>query len=141
MSNTAFTGYGLAFKYQSSDSPLTFTAVDKVQKVTMPAIKIETTEVTTMDSPNRSKQKIATIQDNGEVTVQGVFVPGNTSQEALKALADFANHDFEVVLPDSLGTYTFTALVTEWNLGTHELTKAAEFTAKLTISTGVIAFA
>jgi Lambda phage tail tube protein, TTP len=141
MSGTPFTGYGLQFKYQSSPSPLTFLAVDKVQKVTMPAIKIDTAEVTAMDSPNRSKQFIATIQDNGEVTVQGVFVPGNASQIALKALADFTEHQFEVVLPNSLGTYTFTALLVEWNLGTHELTKAAEFTAKLKISTDVIAFA
>jgi ABC-type proline/glycine betaine transport system substrate-binding protein len=141
MSGTAFTGYGLEFKYQSSDSPVTFTKVDKAQKVTMPSIKIDTAEVSTMDSPNRSKQFIATIQDNGEVTVQGIFVPGNASQEALKAQADFEPHDYEVVLPDSLGTYSFTAIVTEWNLGTHELTKAAEFTAKLKISTGVISFA
>lgn len=115
--------------------------MDKVHKVTMPTIKIGDAEVTAMDSPNRSKEFIATIQDNGEVTVQGFYAPGNASQIALQALADFTPHVYEVVLPNALGTYTFTAILLEWNLGTHEITKAAEFTAKLKISSGLIAFA
>ncbi|SRR5258708_7449540 len=141
MSGNTFVGFGLLAEYQSSASPLTFTAIDKVHKVTMPVIKVETVDVTAMDSPNRSKQKIASIQDNGEVTIQGYYAPTNASQIAFQAQADFAEHTYKVVLPNSLGTYTFTAILTEFNLGSHENTKAAEFTAKLIISSGLIAFA
>ena len=137
MSNPAFTGVGLKVELGDGASPEVFTEINFVKKGAFSANKVDTTDTTTVQALDRQKTFIATLEDAGEFDFSGVFAPQDATQLKLRNSKDYALHNWQVVLPNSLGTYSFAALTLEVRNQTLELTKDVEFTTKLKISGGV----
>ena len=66
--SNAISGFGTTLGYQAGTDG-TYTTFAEITNITPPAIKGDTAEVSTMDSPNGYKEFIGTLIDGGEVTV------------------------------------------------------------------------
>src|SRR4029077_12204597 len=105
-------GYGLAFDFASVLSPAVFTTLEGVQSVTLGSAKVDQIDVTTVDTPNRTKVFISGLEDPGDVTIAGNYLPGDTSQVALWAIKSAGVAvPMKIVYPASLGTASFTGIV------------------------------
>lgn len=69
-------GYGSVVEV-SSDSGVTWTAIGLVANITPPNESTDQVEVTHMQSPNRTKQRIAGLRDPGTMSLDINYVPGN----------------------------------------------------------------
>lgn len=112
----AFVGYGAQFKVGQGDSPETFVAVPEINKIGN-VVKGSTgiIDVTHLRSPNRHKEKLATLRDSAAIQIDGNFLPGHgahklaggdgfVSGHSLFALwKSCAKNNFEIVLPDAAG--------------------------------------
>jgi predicted secreted protein len=96
-------------------------------------------EVTNMDSD--AKEYLSTILDSGEFKVTYNRVSSDTAQTAVKTA--FANGDlkgFQVMLPKAAGqttsgdTFTYDAIVTDYNLSAMGVDKALQVSITLTVS-------
>lgn len=113
----AFIGYGAEFLVGQGGSPETFAAVPQVKRIA-PIVSMTTgvADVTHLRSPNRHREKIATISDSGPITVEGTLNPahgahllaggdGFDADHNLQALrASAARNNFRIVLPEEAGT-------------------------------------
>lgn len=104
----------LAFLASGSDGAETFTSVLEIQSVSFGGLKLDLTDATHMESPSAFREKIATIKDGGDVTLQGNFLPGVAGHQLLTT--DYKNRtlrNFKVVWPDgSSTTWSFSAYIT-----------------------------
>lgn len=139
MSN-AFTGYGLFVKVGDGATPENFTPISEVQTASFGSAKVDTIDVTHAQSPNRRREFIGTLIDSGELSFTANYIPQDGSQLNLQALMDAAQlKNWKVVLPSSLGTFSFAGLIQtiDRNL---DFSKEAKLTCKIKIS-GPITFA
>lgn len=88
----------------------------EIMKIGGPVMKADMKEVSNMLSPNTYKEFIAGLRDGGTVTFEGNYIPkeGTNSQVTLRT--DFESgtqSSWTIVLPNSLGTWTFTAMVAD----------------------------
>jgi hypothetical protein len=139
MSN-AFSGYGLFVKFGNADgtvspfSPETFTAITEVQVVDFTGSKTDLADVTHAQSPNARREYIATLIDSGDMNFTANFIPGDLTQVGLTAVRDArATRNWKVVLPASLGTFSFAGIITSID---HSLdfSKEAKLTVKVKIT-------
>jgi predicted secreted protein len=104
-------GSGQQFKYQASLSPFDYVSVKGVQSITPGSTKNDIIDVTDTDS-GRARVFITGLQDNGDVTVVCNYLPGDTSQVAMKGFFDSGEEvAFEIVYAGSLGTEAFSGVV------------------------------
>ena len=80
----------------------------------------------------------AGLVEAGEVTVKGIWYPGDASQEAFKAIFG-TNATFVHTLPNNLGTLSYSGILMGLDHSA-PMEKAGEFTAKVKIS-GSITYA
>lgn len=124
----AVSGIGLKLQRGDGASPEVFTTVAEVLSIKGPSEKLDTHDVTNMDSPAAAgytgiyREFIATLLDGGDVTFDINYLPNDASQLGLSG--DRKNkilRDFQIVLPNdplssplaSLGTLVFKAYVVE----------------------------
>jgi predicted secreted protein len=140
MSN-AFTGYGLFVKVGDGATPTeNFTAVNEVQTASFSGAKVDTIDVTHAQSPNRRREFIGTLIDSGELQFTANYIPQDATQLSLQALMDGALlHNWKVVLPNSLGTFSFAGLINSIDRNL-DFSKEAKLTCKIKIS-GTVSFA
>ncbi len=127
-------GHGSKFELGSgSGSPETFTEIDGVLSIELGSSKVDTVDSSTMKDTSRARSYIAGREDAGEYTVKGNFLPGNTSQVALRTAKDSAAHNFKAIYPGAVATESFSGIVTSFDI-TNPDDKNVEFTCKVKVS-------
>lgn len=90
-----------------------FTTVGEVTSIKGPDQKRDMKDATNMQSPGSAKEFIAGLKDNGTLSFDISWVPGDAQHDGLQA--DFDNgtlRNFKIVLPVAFGkTISFAALV------------------------------
>jgi predicted secreted protein len=87
-----------------------------------------------MDSIGAYREKLATLLDGGEISLDANYIPQDVTQQSLQALFDNRTlAPWQIVLPNSLGTWNFNAYLgsLDFDLTTD---KAATLSSKLTIT-------
>ncbi|GGH24433.1 hypothetical protein SAMN05444007_103397 [Cribrihabitans marinus] len=69
----------------SVDGGTTFISVDRMEGIEFPNPTFDDVDVTHFSSPNRTREFIAGLGDNGEVTISFQHLPGSTLDVALRA--------------------------------------------------------
>ena len=140
MSNS-FSGFGTQLQLGDGGTPIeNFTSISEIQKVDFTGSKVDIIDVTHMQSPAARREYLATLIDSGEVSFDANFIPTDLTQAQLQAVMDARKaRNWKVVLPNTLGTFSFAGIVTSLD---RNLTfdKEAKLTGKIKI-TGTIAFA
>ncbi len=135
-------GYGTAFKRGDAASPEVFTKVAEVRKIGSLGSSRALIDVTNFDSPDFMEYILA-MKDGVEMSIEANFLPNNTTQSAAAGMIeDHINgtvRNFQIVLPGSFGTFSFSGLVREWKADVDTNTAmVATFTVKVT---GAISYA
>jgi hypothetical protein len=132
-STAAFVGAGQTFEI-NGDYSLT-----RLTDITYSGSKVDTADTTdTSVGQAGYKTFIAGLQDAGDVTIKGVWYPGDLSQEFVKTTLG-ATATFVHTLPNSLGTLSFSGLCISYDHSA-PMEKAGEYTLKVKIS-GSITYA
>lgn len=106
--------FGTQFKRGDGGGPEVFTAVANVTKITPPAIKRETLDVTAHDSPNAWMEFLGGLKDGGEVSIEVNYNPG-LHDAMLADLDDDEPRNYQIVFPDALSTtWDFAAILTSY---------------------------
>lgn len=78
-------GYGLTIRIGRGATP-TWTSLGEIKDIEWPQQVADEHEVTHMASPNRTKEFIAGLIDNGEVTIPGNWVPGSDTDDLMNEI-------------------------------------------------------
>jgi Lambda phage tail tube protein, TTP len=129
-STAAFVGAGQTFEFNGDY------ILSRITDVTYSGSKVDTADTTdTSVGQAGYKTFIAGLQDAGDVSIKGIWYPGDISQEAFKATLG-NNATFVHTLPNNLGTLSFAGLAISFD-HTSPMEKAGEYTAKIKISGAV----
>jgi Lambda phage tail tube protein, TTP len=144
MSSGAKRALGTKLKLGNAGSPESFTAVAEVISLQQSGKKVDLIDVTNMDSPASSvgltfREFIGGLADGGEMSFTANYIPGNSSQEAFRTAFDGLLHNWQIVLPASLGTWSFAGFVSADDKD-YQIDKQLTFSGKIKIS-GVDSFA
>jgi hypothetical protein len=137
----AFPGLGLVFEIGTNASPISYTAVGEITKITPVALKAETADVTNVQSPQGVKEFIATLVDPGEAKLDLNYIPDDPGQIAcFNALttAPRVRYPFQLTLPPASvetsgnepGFWNFMGLVTGFDV---DIPKDKEATLTITV--------
>ena len=110
----AMIGYGSQFLMQALANSTALTALAEVTSVSLPNEQVAEVEVTHYQSPGRTREFIAGLNDAGEITIEMNFVPGSATDDLLVAAkADGKTRTMRVVATDSdeAEMYTFPGFV------------------------------
>jgi hypothetical protein len=115
MSSNALDSQGMILQIQdptgSPESPFTFTAIPEIVDISGPGGQANEIDVTDLSST--SKEFRMGLQDEGQITLQMMFIPGNTIHAQLRT--DKANQTlrpFKLLFTDSpQTTWSFSAYV------------------------------
>jgi len=140
--SAAFSGYGTTVEIgnASGGTSNTWKTISELKKVEFSGDKVNMDSTTNLTSPDAREEVITTTIDDGDVALDGNFIPDDEGQLELKTARDARSlRDFKVTLPFSLGVFTFNAFVVNF---TRPVTfdKAVQLACKLKI-TGALEFA
>jgi predicted secreted protein len=95
-------GYGTEFWLEDDTSPTpVLTQLGEILSVSVPNSQVEDVEATHMESPNRRREWITGLIDDGEGTFEMNYVPGSATDDLIQtALADGVARGYRIVLPD-----------------------------------------
>lgn len=107
MTTAAKSAFGTKFKWNGVD-------LAEVTSISGPGQKVDTIEVTNHDSADAFKEFLAGLVDGGEITIEGNFIAGDTTgQIAFNTdLQARTSRTCVITMPNSLGTWTATAIAT-----------------------------
>lgn len=111
--------------------------IAELTSIGSPALKLDTKEVTNHQSANSYREYIGTLLDGGEVSISGNFIASDTNGQI--GLIDDMNNktlqSFVITFPAAItATWTFSALVTAFEMGEMTPDGSIEFSATLKIS-------
>lgn len=130
----AFAGQGSQLQLGNGGSPEVFTTVAEITKIQRSGSKMDIVDVTNMDSVGAYREKLATLLDGGEISFEANYIPADATQQALQTQFDNRSlSDWQIVLPNTLGTWAFKAYSTSSDFDL-SVDKASTFTGKLTIT-------
>lgn len=104
MSNAKI-GYGTIVKLDENAGvgAESLVALEEVFEVTPPEATVATVDATHMASPNRAKEFIAGLIDNGSASLQGNFVPDSTTDQLLRSFqSQGAETKMEITFPNTV---------------------------------------
>lgn len=136
-------GYGSLLKRGDAASPEAFTTIAEVTSIGEFGSERGLLDVTNLDSPDTFMEYLLAMKDGVELSVQANFLPTNATQNYAAGLIkdhnDGTRRNFQLVLPSSFGTFSFTGLVRSWkaNVAPNAAIQAT-FTIKIT---GAITYA
>jgi hypothetical protein len=100
MSSNALDSQGVVISYKSVDSPITYTAIPEVSNIQGPGGQANEIDVTDLDST--AKEFRMGLQDEGSITLDIMYIPGNAAHAALRAArAAQALTGFQIAFTDS----------------------------------------
>ena len=104
MSSSALDSQGVVISYKSVDSPITYVAIPEVSNIQGPGGQANEIDVTDLDST--AKEFRMGLQDEGSITLDIMYIPGNAAHAALRAArAAQALTGFQIAFTDSPITY------------------------------------
>jgi len=109
MPSQAFAGRGSKLQFLSGSL---YTPLAEMKTVGFSGAKYDLADVTSMDS-GTFREWLPTLADSGEISFNGNLIPGDASQTQLLTLFNEATlTQWRIVLPSSLGTFSFAGYVT-----------------------------
>lgn len=98
-------GYGTQLKMGDGASPEVFTPIAEVHNFGGPGKSQEAVDATHTDSPSRTKEKIAGMAEEGDITIDINWVPSDATQDNTDGLRSKIGSatptNFEMVFPDA----------------------------------------
>jgi len=137
---SAFVPIGTLLQLGNAASPEVFATIAEVTGLKLTPSKQDKVDATNMGSPNGFREFIAGLRDASDVDVTANFIPADTQQIAVNtSFTAGAKHNWKIVLPSSLGTFSFAGFVDAvgWNL---DFSKQGEVTFKI-FTTGQVTLA
>jgi hypothetical protein len=125
-------GYGTQWMIGDGASPESFEAVPFVTKITPGEMSTGIVEKTHLRSPNRHKEKKATIRDSGPFSIECIYTPGHESQSnagggagafasggTCRMWRDVLELNMKLVLADGSPAteLPFRGTITKWQIG------------------------
>jgi len=111
--------------------------IAELTKIGNPKLKMDTVDVTNHQSANNYREYIGTLIDGGEVPIEGNFIVGDTNGQ-IGLIDDMNNRtlqSFVITFPAAItATWTFSALVTSFEVGDLNSDGTMKFTAILKVS-------
>lgn len=113
MATDALIGIGATLKIANASAVLT--SVGEVIEISLPNPQTEDVEATHFASPNRQREWVAGLIDNGEISFSINWVPGNATDDIItEAQASGDARGVEIIIPSGTATsetFTFDALI------------------------------
>jgi hypothetical protein len=128
-----FIGHGLKFEYGDGATTEVFTELKGTTDVQFGSGKVDTLDSTTMGTTGNARTYQGGLEDPGDVTIKGDYLPGETTQTAMIGKKDGALHNFKVIYAGTIATESFAGIVVSFDKSV-PLDKNAEFTCKIKIS-------
>jgi hypothetical protein len=117
MATQAIPGYGTLLKMGDGGAPETFSTVVEVTEINLPDITLRTEDATSHDSGGW-EEVIGTLLSGGEISGKINWRPTNATHDettgVLSAILNRTRKNWQMVLPGSVKTYAFAALVTKF---------------------------
>lgn len=112
-------GYGAQLMLGDAESPEGFDLIPSMKDWKFPTGKASMVDVTTHDSPARTKESIAGLLDTGSFGVDIIYDPANVIHQELYELKELGEErNYQVILPDTDSTtFELTCVVTEFEIG------------------------
>jgi len=124
-----FSGFGTVLNWDGED-------IAELTGISGPSMSAEVIDLTSHDSADSFREKVAGVRDGGEISIEGNFIPGDTAGQ-IAAIADFiAGSTKEVIItgPTAAGfTWTADAFISAFE-PSHPFDDKLSFTATLTIT-------
>jgi len=99
-------GYGSKFSV-SQDGGLSYSDIAEVTNITPPSNTLDLIDATHMQSPNRTREFIAGLNDPGECSFEINFIPGSSTDVLLKSIIDAGvSVKCKITFPNAV-TWTF----------------------------------
>jgi hypothetical protein len=121
--------------YLASASPAV--AIAELLTLSQGGKKIDLIDVTNMDSPAVGgliyREFIGGLADGGSISFTANYLPGDVDQEQFRAAFDGLLKDWQIVLPNSLGTWSFSGFVTKDDKD-YSIDKQLTFSGEIKIS-------
>jgi tail tube protein len=135
MTTAAIPGYGTLLKMGDGGGPETFNTVVEVTELNLPEYTLKTEDATSHDSGGWT-EVIGTLLDGGEISGKINWRATNATHDettgVLSALVGRIKKNWKMVLPGSIKTFAFAALVTKFKgLAPVDGKLEAEFTLKI----------
>lgn len=107
MVTTAQIGWGAEFHLDNASNVLT--ELGEITAITPPNPQMADVEATHFKSPNRRREYIAGLIEDGEGTFEMNYDPGSATDALLRAaLSDGVTRSYMIVIPDGAGTWEIT---------------------------------
>jgi predicted secreted protein len=100
-------GYGAQFWLDDANGALT--KLGEITGVTLPSPKVTDVEATHFESPNRRREYVAGLIEDGDGTFEMNYLPGSATDVIIRAaLADGNVRNYKIVVPDGDATWEVT---------------------------------
>lgn len=104
---TAKIGYGAEFHLDNASNVLT--ELGEITAISLPNPQQADVEATHFKSPNRRREYIAGLIEDGEGTFEMNYDPGSATDALIRAaLSDGVTRGYKIVVPDSVDTWEIT---------------------------------
>ena len=104
MATAVTIGSGAEFWLDNANATPVLTKLAEIISVTLPNSQVEDVDATHMDSPNRRREFVAGLIDDGEGTIEMNYVPNSATDILIRAaLADGKTRNYKVSLLQPTG--------------------------------------
>ena len=118
MTSAAFWAHGAAIQLGDGETSESFTSIAEIKDLKPPPLSRDSIEVTSHGSTSGYKEFISGLRDGGEVGFECNWLPTNATQDEdtglLDTFDDDDNHNWRIVLPDSILTISFAGFITKF---------------------------
>lgn len=109
MATEAQIGYGAEFHLEDDATPAVLTLLGEITGISLPNPQTAEVEATHFKSPNRRREYISGLIDDGEGTFEMNYVPGSATDTLIQdAQSDGVARGYKIVIPDGAGTWEIT---------------------------------
>lgn len=119
MASGAFWAFGSVLQLGDGATSESFASIAELTELQPPQMSKESIDVTHFGSTNRFKEYLPGMKDGGTVSFKANWLPNNATQDeatgVLEAFKDDSNHNWKLILPDTIATISFTGHVTAFN--------------------------
>lgn len=119
MTSSAFWAYGSTLQLGDAATPEVFTSIAEITELTPPNMSRDSIDVSSNSSSDGYREFIAGWRDGGEVAVKANWLPTNATHDGttgvLSSFNDNVNHNWKIILPDTLATISLRGHVKDFN--------------------------
>lgn len=116
MTSSAIWAYGSILQLGDGATPEVFTAIAEITELTPPQMSRDDIDVTSHQSSDGYREFISGLRDGGEVSFKANWLPTNSTHDGttglLETFNDDVNHNWKVILPNTLITIAFSGFLT-----------------------------